>query len=69
MRMYLIPQGTMIWEMVKEQGYTDLDAIITTVSGGGMSSGICIAAKNIDPKIKGTFSAFRNKKKAQHTIT
>jgi len=45
-------QGTMIWEMFREQGCGDLDAILTTVSGGGMASGICLAAKNINPDVK-----------------
>ena len=42
----------MVWEMMKVQGYSDLDAIVTTVSGGGMASGICVAAKNINPNLK-----------------
>jgi serine racemase len=31
----------------------DLDAILVPVSGGGMTSGIAIAAKAIKPNIKG----------------
>ena len=43
----------MVWEMVNVQDYSNLDAIVTTVSGGGMSAGICIAAKHLNPNIKG----------------
>ena len=30
----------------------DLDAIIVSVSGGGMASGVAIAAKHLNPDIK-----------------
>ena len=51
-------QGTMVWEMVNVQDYSNLDAIVTTVSGGGMSAGICIAAKHLNPNIKGKLFIF-----------
>ena len=43
-------QGTMALEMLED--VPDLDAILVPVSGGGMLSGISIAAKGINPKIK-----------------
>ena len=42
----------MALEMMTNQGLGNLDAILTTVSGGGMASGISIAAKAINPSIK-----------------
>ena len=45
-------QGTMALEMMTNQNFGDMDAILTTVSGGGMASGISIAAKSINPSIK-----------------
>ena len=42
----------MALEMMTNQGLDNLDAILTTVSGGGMASGISIAAKAINPSIK-----------------
>ena len=47
-------QGTIAYEMLEVQNYRDLDAILVSVSGGGMASGIAIAAKSINPNIKGT---------------
>jgi hypothetical protein len=38
--------------MIKEQGFVDLDAILVPISGGGMTSGIALAAKALNPKIK-----------------
>ncbi|KAK3084813.1 hypothetical protein FSP39_019483 [Pinctada imbricata] len=43
-------QGTMAVEFLKQ--VPDLDAILVPVSGGGMISGIAIAAKTIKPDIK-----------------
>lgn len=38
----------------------DLDAILVPVSGGGMTSGIAIAAKTIKPDIKGQYCCCSN---------
>ncbi|XP_060064725.1 probable serine racemase isoform X3 [Ylistrum balloti] len=43
-------QGTIAMELLKQA--PDLDAILVPVSGGGLSSGIAIAAKAIKPGIK-----------------
>jgi len=43
-------QGTMALEFLEE--IPDLDCIISPISGGGMISGICIAAKGVKPSIK-----------------
>lgn len=43
-------QGTVALEMLEE--VPDLDAIIAPVGGGGLLSGICIAAKGIKPTIR-----------------
>ncbi|XP_076799819.1 serine racemase-like [Clavelina lepadiformis] len=43
-------QGTIAFEMLKQN--PDLDAIVVPVGGGGMISGITIAAKHIKPSIK-----------------
>lgn len=43
-------QGTMALELLEE--VPDLDCIITPISGGGMLSGVCIAAKGVKPSIK-----------------
>ena len=45
-------QGTMAYEMLEIQNFRDLDAILVPISGGGMTSGIAIAAKNVNPDIK-----------------
>src|SRR3546814_15450827 len=42
-------QGTVALEMLK--AVPDLDAILVPIGGGGIISGIAIAAKAIDPKI------------------
>ena len=42
----------MALELMAHQNLGDLDAILTTVSGGGMASGISIAAKSLNPSIK-----------------
>lgn len=42
-------QGTMALEILEE--VPDLEAIVVPVSGGGMLSGVCIAAKGINPDI------------------
>lgn len=47
-----ISQGTIALEFLEQ--VPDLDAILVPVSGGGMISGIAIAAKAIKPDIKGT---------------
>ncbi|KAK3702068.1 hypothetical protein QZH41_014764 [Actinostola sp. cb2023] len=57
---YLIPpydhkdiiagQGTMALELLEQ--VPDLDAIVVPVGGGGMLSGICVAAKGLKPSIK-----------------
>jgi len=43
-------QGTIALELLEQ--VPDLDAIISPVGGGGMTSGICIAAKGLNPKIR-----------------
>jgi len=43
-------QGTLALEMLEDQ--PDLDAIIAPIGGGGMVSGVCIAAKGIKPSIR-----------------
>lgn len=43
-------QGTIALEMLEEQ--PDLDAIVVPVGGGGLISGISVAAKSINPNIK-----------------
>ncbi len=43
-------QGTAALELVNE--IDDLDAVITPVSGGGLLSGTCIAAKGLKPEIR-----------------
>ncbi|XP_077995995.1 serine racemase-like [Glandiceps talaboti] len=43
-------QGTMAVELLEQ--VPDLDAIVASVSGGGMVAGICVAAKHIKPNIK-----------------
>ena len=45
-------QGTMAVELLEQ--VPDLDAILVSASGGGMISGISIAAKSIKKDIKGT---------------
>ena len=45
-------QGTMAYEMLEIQNFRDLDAILVPISGGGMTSGIAIAAKNVNPDLK-----------------
>ena len=42
----------MALEMLTNQNIENMDAILTTVSGGGMASGISIAAKSINESIK-----------------
>eukprot|EP01113_Clastostelium_recurvatum_P022558 TRINITY_DN2695_c0_g1_i2.p1 TRINITY_DN2695_c0_g1~~TRINITY_DN2695_c0_g1_i2.p1 ORF type:complete len:235 (-),score=64.99 TRINITY_DN2695_c0_g1_i2:296-1000(-) len=43
-------QGTLALELMQQVPH--LDAIIAPVGGGGMLSGVCIAAKGANPKIK-----------------
>ena len=43
--------------MMEIQGFKDLDAILVPISGGGMTAGIAIAAKAINPDIKGYFNS------------
>lgn len=43
-------QGTLALEMLED--HPDLDAIIAPVGGGGMMSGVCIAAKGVKPSIR-----------------
>ncbi|XP_060569417.1 probable serine racemase [Ruditapes philippinarum] len=43
-------QGTIALEFLEQ--VPDLDAILVPTSGGGMTAGICVAAKSINPKIK-----------------
>ncbi len=45
-------QATIAYELIEEQGFKDLDAILVPISGGGMTSGIALAAKVLNPKIK-----------------
>ena len=42
----------MALEMLTNQNIENMDAILTTVSGGGMASGISIAARSINESIK-----------------
>ena len=46
-------EGTIAYEMLEIQDMKDLDAILVPISGGGMTAGIAIAAKGINPDIKG----------------
>ena len=43
-------QGTAALEFFEQAG--DLDAIVAPIGGGGLVSGICIAAKALDPRIR-----------------
>ena len=43
-------QGTIGLEILEQ--VPKVDAIVVAVSGGGMASGICIAAKNLKPSVK-----------------
>ncbi len=43
-------QGTVVLEMLEDQ--PDLDAIIAPVGGGGLMSGVCIAARGVKPSIR-----------------
>jgi len=45
-------QATIAYEMMKEQSLDNLDAILVPISGGGMISGIALAAKQINPATK-----------------
>ena len=45
-------QATIAYEMMKEQNFKDLDAILVPISGGGMCSGIALSAKEINPQTK-----------------
>ena len=38
--------------MMLKQNLMDLDAIVVSVSGGGMASGVAVAAKHLKPAIK-----------------
>eukprot|EP01114_Cavostelium_apophysatum_P014033 TRINITY_DN3530_c0_g1_i2.p1 TRINITY_DN3530_c0_g1~~TRINITY_DN3530_c0_g1_i2.p1 ORF type:complete len:328 (+),score=51.55 TRINITY_DN3530_c0_g1_i2:227-1210(+) len=65
-------QGTMALEILEQ--VADLDAIVAPVGGGGMISGICIAAKGKNPNIrifaaepKGADDTFRSKKDGKLT--
>ena len=40
-----------------KQNLMDLDAIVVSVSGGGMASGVAVAAKHLKPAIKGEKTA------------
>ena len=40
-----------------KQNLIDLDAIVVSVSGGGMASGVAVAAKHLKPAIKGEKTA------------
>ena len=48
---YIYFQGTLALELLQQA--PDLDAILVPVSGGGMISGIAIAAKSIKQDVKG----------------
>ena len=43
--------------MMLKQNLIDLDAIVVSVSGGGMASGVAVAAKHLKPAIKGKKTA------------
>ena len=43
-------QGTVGIEMLEDQG--DLDTIVTPIGGGGLASGVAIAAKHLKPQIE-----------------
>ena len=49
-------QATIAYEMLNVQDFKDLDLILVPISGGGMCSGIALAAKYFNPKIKGMYS-------------
>jgi len=46
----MMGQGTLALELLEE--VPDLDCIIAPISGGGMLSGICVAAKGVNPNIR-----------------
>ena len=46
-------QATIAYEMLNVQDFKDLDLILVPISGGGMCSGIALAAKYFNSKIKG----------------
>ena len=46
----ILGQGTIGLELM--QNLPDLDAIVVPIGGGGLISGISVAAKNINPKLK-----------------
>jgi threonine dehydratase/serine racemase len=63
-------QGTLALEMLQDE--PELDAIIAPIGGGGMVSGVCIAARGVKPDIrlfaaepKGADDAFRSMKTGQ----
>ena len=45
-------QATISYEMMEKQNFRDLDAILVSVSGGGLCSGTALCAKEINPKTK-----------------
>lgn len=49
-------QGTIALELLEQ--VPDLDAILVAVSGGGLSSGVLMAAKSLNPSIKGVATTF-----------
>ena len=47
--------------MMVDQNLRNLDAIVVSISGGGMASGVAIAAKHLNPDIKGSKWSFNRK--------
>ena len=54
--------------MMSKQKFMDLDAIVVSVSGGGMASGVAVAAKHLKPAIKGEKTAIEIIREITNTI-
>lgn len=52
-------QGTIMLEILKQIG--NVDAVIVPVGGGGLISGVAIAAKKINPQIQIIVKNYRKK--------
>ncbi len=49
-------QATVALEMLEDA--PDLDAIVISISGGGLAAGVCLAVKALRPQCKGEAKAF-----------